>query len=119
MVCSHPWEKLMKVASATKVQFTEIPRFPSVERDLALVVNSNVTWQQMSEVANRAKVPQLQKVQLFDIFESEKLGAGKKSMALNFLFQDNEKTMTDADIEAAMQKISGLLEKELNAEVRK
>jgi phenylalanyl-tRNA synthetase beta chain len=113
------WNHLMHWITTTKVEYAEIPKYPAVERDLALLVNSEVSWLQMSEAATKAKVPQLQKVQLFDIFESEKLGAGKKSMALSFLFQDAEKTMTEADIDAAMQKISRHLEKELNAEVRK
>jgi phenylalanyl-tRNA synthetase beta chain len=73
----------------------------------------------MADVTTKARVPQLQKVQLFDVFESEKLGPGKQSMALSLRFQDNEKTMTDTEIDAAMQKIAGLLEQELNAEVRK
>ncbi len=113
------WANLMYFAQQTKTEYTEIPKFPAVERDLALLVNHHISWQQMADAANKAKVPQLKKVQLFDVFESEKLGEGKKSMALSFLFQDTEKTMTDTDIDAAMQKISTQLEKELDAEVRK
>jgi phenylalanyl-tRNA synthetase beta chain len=113
------WDNLLETATKGKVQYSEIPRYPSVDRDLALLVNTGTTWQQMADVTTKARVPQLQKVQLFDVFESEKLGPGKKSMALSLRFQDNEKTMTDAEIDAAMQKIAGLLEQELNAEVRK
>jgi len=113
------WDNLLETATKGKVQYSEIPRYPSVDRDLALLVNTGTTWQQMADITAKAKVPQLQKVQLFDVFESEKLGAGKKSMALSLRFQDNEKTMTDAEIDAAVQKIAGLLEQELNAEVRK
>lgn len=118
-LASVRWDNLLKVAKESKVQFVEIPKFPTVQRDLALLVNSSTTWQQMAEAAKKANVPQLQKVQLFDVFESEKLGTGKKSMALNFLFQDKEKTMTDSDIDTAMKKISNLLTTELNAELRK
>ncbi len=113
------WANLMNLVQSSKTEYREIPKYPAVERDLALLVNSHVSWEQMADAASKAKVPQLQKVQLFDIFESEKLGAGKKSMALSFLFQDTEKTMNDTDIDAAMQKISAQLEKELDAEVRK
>jgi phenylalanyl-tRNA synthetase beta chain len=113
------WENLLHVALHTRVQFAEIPRFPSVQRDLALLVSHQTTWKEMAEAALKAKVPQLQRVQLFDVFESDSLEAGKKSMALNFLFQDKEKTMTDNDIDQIMQKIAGTLEKELNAGVRK
>jgi phenylalanyl-tRNA synthetase beta chain len=113
------WDNLLETATKGKVQYSEIPRYPSVDRDLALLVNTGTTWQQMADVTTKARVPQLQKVQLFDVFESEKLGPGKQSMALSLRFQDNEKTMTDTEIDAAMQKIAGLLEQELNAEVRK
>ncbi len=106
------WQTLLTYIASQKVEYAEIPKFPSVERDLALLVDTGVTWLQMSEAAKKANVPQLQKVQLFDVFENEKLGAGKKSMALSFLFQDNTKTMTDGDIDVAMQKISGQFEKE-------
>lgn len=113
------WQHLMQWVAAAKLEFSEIPRYPAVERDLALLVNREVSWQQMSDAAMGAAVPQLKKIQLFDVFESDKLGAGKKSMALNLLFQDTEKTMTDADIEAAVQRIARKLEQDLNAEVRK
>jgi phenylalanyl-tRNA synthetase beta chain len=113
------WDLLLSIAEGQKVQFSDISKFPSVERDLALVVNKGVSWQQMAEAAAAAKVPQLQDVQLFDVFESDKLGEGKKSMALSFLFQDPDKTMTDAEIDKAVQRIADQLQQELNAEVRK
>lgn len=116
--CIH-WANLMNLVQITKTEYREIPKYPAVERDLALMVGNQVTWQQMADAAAKAKVPQLQKVKLFDVFESEKLGPGKKSMALSFLFQDREKTMTDLDIDNAMKKISAQLENELGAVVRK
>lgn len=113
------WENILKITLNTQVQFTEIPRFPSVERDLSLLVNRQTSWQEMASAATKAKVAQLQRIQLFDVFESDKLGEGKKSMAVNFLFQDAEKTMTEAEIDRIMEKITDSLEKELQAEVRK
>lgn len=114
-----PWEQLLELAAHRRIAYREIPKFPNVERDLALVVNRQVSWQHMQQVVARAKAPSLEQVALFDVFESEKLGADKKSMALNFRFQHAEKTLTDAEIDGAMQKIASLLEKELQAEVRK
>ena len=64
-------------------------------------------------------MPKLTQTKLFDVFESEKLGAGKKSMAMSFTFQDEEKTLTDKDVDEMMQKIIVTFEKELNAEIRK
>lgn len=114
-----PWQVLVPLAANRRIAYREIPKFPNVERDLALVVGKQVSWQQMQQLVGRAKAPALERVALFDVFESDKLGADKKSMALNFRFQHAEKTLTDAEIDGDMQKIASLLEKELQAEVRK
>ncbi|HMT95458.1 MAG TPA: hypothetical protein PKC62_02125, partial [Ferruginibacter sp.] len=66
-----------------------------------------------------AKISRLVSVKLFDVFESEKLGANKKSLAVNFTFSDDTKTLTDAEVDEMMQQIAGLYEQKLNAEVRK
>ncbi len=73
----------------------------------------------MDKATKGAKINKLQSVNLFDVFENEKLGAGKKSMAISFTFLDEEKTMTDKDIDAMMGRIIASYEKELNAEIRK
>ena len=101
------------------IQYREISKFPSVNRDLALVVDKNVSYSQIEQIALSAKVEQLRTVELFDIFESEKLGVGKKSMAVSFTFLDEQKTMTDQEIEGFMKKIIGGYEKTLQAEIRK
>ncbi len=113
------WSSLLKASRKNKISFFEIPKYPSVERDLAVILNKNVTYNQVETIINNQRIGKLQKLNLFDVFESEKIGAGKKSMAINFTFLDKEKTMTDKDIDGAMQKIISGLEKELNAEVRK
>lgn len=102
-----------------KVQFKEISRYPSVERDLALVVPKSMKYQDISEQLTKLRLNKLQQVRLFDVFESEKLGKDKKSMAINLTFMDEEKTLTDKEIDSWMSKIMTILEKELNAEVRK
>ncbi|MEI9956463.1 MAG: phenylalanine--tRNA ligase subunit beta [Ferruginibacter sp.] len=113
------WDKLMQLNKKNTISFKEISKFPAVQRDLAIVVDKSVAYQQIQKTTAAAKINKLKNISLFDIFESEKLGANKKSMAVSFTFLDEEKTMTDAEIDAMMGKIIGAYEKELNAEVRK
>lgn len=109
----------IQYAKKQKIQFKEIPKFPSVERDLAIIVKSDTTYAVVEDTIKRARVAKLSAVRLFDVFESEKIGVGKKSMAINFTFLDEEKTMTDKDIDSSMNRIIQYLEKELNIEIRK
>jgi phenylalanyl-tRNA synthetase beta chain len=90
-----------------------------VERDLALVVPKDMKYEQITKEVTNLHLARLQDVKLFDIFENEKLGKEKKSMAINFTFLDEEKTLTDKEIEGWMNKIMTTLEKELGAEIRK
>ena len=99
--------------------FKEIPRYPAVERDLAMVVPKSMQYGDIQEQIKKLRLAQLQDIKLFDIFESEKLGKDKKSLAVNFTFLDEEKTLTDKEIDSWMNKIMGVLEKNLGAEIRK
>jgi phenylalanyl-tRNA synthetase beta chain len=90
-----------------------------VERDLALVVAKETPYEAIDAELKNLRLQKLQAVKLFDVFESEKLGAGKKSMAVNFTFLDNEKTLTDKEIDGWMQKIMTTLERQLGAEIRR
>jgi phenylalanyl-tRNA synthetase beta chain len=101
------------------VQYKELPKFPTVQRDLAVVVNKAITYAQLEKVANAQQIQQLTSISLFDIFESEKLGADKKSMALSFTFLDDTKTLTDKEIDVFTQKIMDGFENQLQAEIRK
>jgi len=113
------WDKLMQLNKKNAISFKEIPKFPAVQRDLAIVVDKSITYQQIEKITSSVKLNKLKNVSLFDVFESEKLGADKKSMAVSFTFLDEEKTMTDSEIDAMMNKIIGAYERELNAEIRK
>jgi phenylalanyl-tRNA synthetase beta chain len=113
------WDAIRDLSLVQKVQFAEIPRFPSVERDLALVVHKDVAFNSIEMAVQQVKLPKLTAVRLFDVFESEKLGQDKKSVAVNFVFQDKEKTLTDQEVEAMMAKLMKVFEKELEAEIRK
>jgi len=113
------WDKLMLLNKKNAISFKEIAKFPAVQRDLAIVVDKSILYQQIEKTTFAAKLNKLKNVSLFDIFESEKLGANKKSMAVSFTFLDEEKTMTDKEIDGMMSKIINCYEKELNAEIRK
>jgi phenylalanyl-tRNA synthetase beta chain len=112
------WDTILKYAGK-QVQFKEISKYPSVERDLALVVPKSMKYKEVEEQLSKLRLAKLQEVKLFDVFESEKLGTGKKSMAINFTFLDEEKTLTDKEIDSWMNRIMTTLEKELHAEIRK
>ena len=112
------WTALMKVIRKQKVLYTEIPKYPSVSRDLALLIDKSVEFQQIEQIARQTEKKFLKKVELFDVYEGDKLPAGKKSYAVNFILQDAEKTMGDKQIEAIMQKLIAQLTAKLGAQLR-
>jgi phenylalanyl-tRNA synthetase beta chain len=112
------WTALMKVIKKNEVLYTEISKFPAVSRDLALLVDNNVEFAQIEQIARQTEKKLLKKVELFDVYEGDKLPAGKKSYAVNFILQDDEKTMGDKQIDAIMQKLIANIKKQLNAELR-
>ena len=112
------WTALMKVIKKNEVLYTEVPKFPAVSRDLALLVDNSVEFAQIEQIARQTEKKLLKKVELFDVYEGDKLPAGKKSYAVNFILQDEEKTMGDKQIEAIMNKLIAQLKKQLNAELR-
>ena len=112
------WTALMKVIKKNQVLYTEISKFPAVSRDLALLVDKNVEFAQIEQIARQTEKKLLKKVELFDVYEGDKLPAGKKSYAVNFILQDEEKTMGDKQIDAIMQKLIANIKKNLNAELR-
>jgi phenylalanyl-tRNA synthetase beta chain len=113
------WELISALAVNHTPKIREIPRYPSVQRDLAMIVSRELAWQEVEKTVHKIRLDKLRDIKLFDIFESEKLGNGKKSLAVNFTFLDEEKTLTDKEIDGWMNKIMGTLEKELQAEIRK
>jgi phenylalanyl-tRNA synthetase beta chain len=113
------WDELMYAIESSSMRFTELPKQLPVQRDLAIVVPRQLPYDAIEKVVQQVNLPRLKEMQLFDIFESEKLGTGKKSMAVSFTFLDEEKTLNDKEIDAMMQKIMTSLETSLQAEIRK
>jgi phenylalanyl-tRNA synthetase beta chain len=112
------WTQLMKATRKNEVLYTEVPKFPAVSRDLALLVDNTVEFAQIEQIARQSEKKLLKQVELFDVYEGDKLPAGKKSYAVNFILQDTERTMNDKQIDAIMQKLIANLKKQLNAELR-
>ena len=112
------WDLLMKESEKQSVRFAEISRFPAVSRDLALLIDKNVTFDQIRQIAVKSEKKLLKQLSLFDVYEGKNLPEGKKSYAVNFLLQDEEKTLNDKQIDNVMQRIQKSLENELGAQLR-
>jgi phenylalanyl-tRNA synthetase beta chain len=112
------WTLLMKSVRKNHVSYTEISKYPAVSRDLALLIDKNTEFASIEQIAYQSEKKLLKKVELFDVYEGKNLPAGKKSYAVNFILQDEQKTLNDKQIDAIMQKIIANLKKQLNAELR-
>jgi phenylalanyl-tRNA synthetase beta chain len=112
-------DKLFEAAKTEKVIFKELPRFPQVRRDLALLLDRQVTYAELEQVARKAESRLLKEVNLFDVYEGKNLPEGKKSYALSFVLRDEDKTLTDDVIEDVMTRIVNAYEKQLGAALRK
>ena len=112
------WSLLMKKLKKGNVSFKDISKFPAVSRDLALLVDKQVEFAEIERIAYASEKKLLKRVELFDVYEGKNLEAGKKSYAVNFVLQDETKTMNDKQTDAIMKKIITNLEKQLNAKLR-
>ena len=110
---------LLKIVEKENILYKEVPRFPSVQRDVAMVVDNGVSYEAVQSAVKKEGLSKLVNVRLFDVFENEKLGANKKSMAVSFTFLDDEKTLTDKEVDNMINKLMSSFEKELGAEIRK
>ncbi|NUQ16179.1 MAG: phenylalanine--tRNA ligase subunit beta [Flavobacteriales bacterium] len=111
-------EALLALVRGQRTTFREVPKFPAVRRDLSLLLDRAVTYADLERIARQAERKLLREVGLFDVYEGDKLPAGKKSYALRFILQDPQKTLTDEQVDKAMGRIRQALEKEAGAELR-
>lgn len=110
--------KIIQAKENVKKQFVEIPKYPGTFRDLALVINKEITYEQIEKIVKTSAGKNFRGLHLFDVFESDKIGKDKKSYAIRLQFLDTEKTLTYADVENDMQKIQTSLEQGVAAEIR-
>ena len=113
------WDNLVEQHAESSILYTELPKQNPVNRDLALIVEKSLAFEQVEKAVRGIGLQKLRGVQLFDIFESERLGKDKKSLAISFTFLDPEKTLTDQEIDGMMGQIMTTAEQKLNAEIRK
>ncbi|WP_256011365.1 phenylalanine--tRNA ligase subunit beta [Desertivirga xinjiangensis] len=113
------WDAILKAIRKNKITYQEVAKIPAVRRDLSLSINKQITFNQLQQLALKAEKALLKEVNVFDVYEGDKLPADKKSYALSFLLQDEEKTLTDKQIDSVMSKLITIFEKELGAEIRK
>ena len=111
------WDVIIKSISL-KIKFNEIPKYPEVRRDLALLVDQSVTYDAIYTIARQTEKSLLKEINLFDVYEGKNLGEGKKSYAISFIIQDSTKTLTDAQIDKLMGKLQKNFETELGASLR-
>ena len=112
------WKALMKETKKNKVTYTELSKYPSVKRDLALLIDKSVQFAEIQKIATESERKLLKDVVLFDVYEGKNLPAGKKSYAVSFILEDETKTLNDKQIDAIMKKIQTNLEQKLGAQLR-
>jgi len=112
------WDTVMQILRQVDIRYKDLPRFPEVRRDLSLMVDKKVRFTEICDVANRTERKLLKQINLFDVYESDKMESDQKSYAVSFILQDMEQTLTDAQINQTMQRIAQALAKETGAVVR-
>jgi len=112
------WKPLMDMLAGTKIQYQELPKFPEVRRDLALLIDSSVKYEQIRKLAFETERKLLKSVNLFDVYQGKNIPEGKKSYAISYILQDETKTLTDEQIDKTMKRLIDVYVKELGAQLR-
>ncbi|HET8828166.1 MAG TPA: phenylalanine--tRNA ligase subunit beta [Pelobium sp.] len=112
------WDMLMMLVKNNKISYKEVSKFPAVRRDLSMLLNEDVRFEDLKRIAIKTEKALLKEVNVFDVYQGDKLPEGKKSYALSFTLQDEQKTLEDKQIDAIMQKLIANFGKEAGAEIR-
>ncbi|CAI8408682.1 MAG: Phenylalanine--tRNA ligase beta subunit [Flavobacterium sp. SCGC AAA160-P02] len=112
------WKSILTISDKKKIKIRELPKFPAVKRDLALLLDEKITFKEVYNIAFQSEKNLLKDVGLFDVYEGDKLPKGKKSYAISFILQDKNKTLTDKQIEKVMDKLKQTFENKLDAVLR-
>ena len=112
------WQEVINLAAKNKVLFKSIPKYPAVKRDLALLLDDTVSFKDVYDLGLRTEKKLIKNISLFDVFVGDKIGKGKKSYAVSFTILDEQRTLTDKQIDKIMNKLQGTYKRELNAELR-
>jgi phenylalanyl-tRNA synthetase beta chain len=111
-------DDIYKTVANHKVEYTEVSKFPEVRRDLALLIDEKITFEQIVQVAKKSEKSLLKDINLFDVYQGKNLEAGKKSYAVSFTLLDSQATLNDKQIEKVMNKLIKAYEDELGATLR-
>lgn len=112
------WDEMLEASKTNQFTFEEIPKYPAVRRDFALLLNEHIRFNELEEIALKLGKKLLKKVDLFDVYLGKNLPEGKKSYAIKFIFQDENKTLTDKQVDKLMSKFQQQFEKQLGANLR-
>lgn len=112
------WDNVLMLINKKQVLFQDIPKFPEVKRDLALLLDDAVSFSELHQAAMQSEKKLLREVNLFDVYQGKNLPDGKKSYALSFILRDDNKTLTDKQIDKVMQKLQNTFEKQFSASLR-
>ncbi len=112
------WDSILNLATNSSIVYKEIPKYPEVKRDFALLLDDKVTFKEIHDIALQTEKKLLKNVSLFDVYTGKKLASGKKSYAVSFTLQDNKNTLTDKQIDKIMNKLKYKFENDLGAELR-
>ena len=112
------WDSIVKLIIRNDTKFKPIPKFPEVKRDFSLLINDNVNFDSILKIARKTEQKFIKDINLFDVYNGEKLPKGKKSYSISFTLQDNTKTLTDSEIDKIMSKLENSFKKELGAVLR-
>ena len=112
------WDTILELCKTTKINYTPVPKFPAVRRDLALLLDESVEFKTLKLLAKQSEKKLLKEVSLFDEYYGKKLPKGKKSYALSFILEDKDKTLTDKHIDKVINKIIKAFQEKAGAEIR-
>lgn len=112
------WDVVLELTKTNKIQYRSIPKFPEVRRDLALLIDSSITFAEIERIAFKTENRLLKTINLFDVYEGDNIEKGKKSYAVSFILQDEENTLTDKVIDKTMTRLITAFQNELNAVIR-
>ncbi len=112
------WDAILDLVKHNKIKFKAIPKYPEVRRDFALLLDDKVTFESIYKIAKQSEKQLLKDINLFDVYQGKNLPKGKKSYAVSFTLQDENKTLTDKQIDKIMNKLQTNFEKQLGAELR-
>ncbi len=113
------WTELVNLTAGQKITYREIPKYPEVSRDLSMVLDREVRFEQIKQIAFKTEKKLLKSISLFDVYEGEKIEEGKKSYAVNFILQHENRTLTDQEIDKVMENLAEAFEREAGAKIRR